>query len=140
MGDGMKLHTTREEQATVKESLTVPTTEESSAAQMHYDGKPVDATPVHDSYHPSDGPVALLGLELRARRAETRAFTLSNEHLCLTLKLDTAEKRITELEREVAWVRAFPLTDGHAMAIGQYELLQRIKDHLASKPTEDWKP
>lgn len=61
---------------------------------------------------------------------------------CNLLDKAVCEKdgRIAELERELAWVRTFPLTDGHAMAIGQYELLQRIKDHLASKPPDGRKP
>jgi predicted RNase H-like nuclease (RuvC/YqgF family) len=131
------------------------------------DNRPVDATPVCDK---ADFPIQLgcvvpardaRELERRARRAETDlADTLTKikaverdrdkwhraweEQRKVTgevgCKLMTAETRIAELERELAWVRAFPLTDGHAMAIGQYELLQKIKDHLASKPPEDYQP
>lgn len=121
---------TEQQKPTVKDSLSVPTTEDSSVAQMHYDGKPVDATPVHDNYHPSDGPVVLLGLELRARRAEARAFTLANEHMCLTLKLDTAEKRIAELEREAARLQEI-ISDDNAFCEKQAATCRERADRIA---------
>ena len=135
---GVKM--TEQQKPTVKESLTVPTTEDSSVVRLHPDGMPVGATPASDARGTLDAwRSEVEEQERRARRAEAACAGYHFELHKQCFLTEKAEARIAELEREVAWLRS-----GGDLKMkkngGGLPWWEEVFEHLASKPPEDGKP